>query len=81
MRNLLRSLLAMTAIAFLSFSILAQNAHAQGMGGMGGGRGKQRQPDTQSSTKDKPAKADEKAYQNALKSIPEKKVDPWGSMR
>ena len=26
-------------------------------------------------------KADEKAYKDALKSIPEKKVDPWGNMR
>jgi hypothetical protein len=75
----MRSLLAMTTIAFLAFSILAQAVHAQGMG-MGGGRGK-RQAQTQDSKHDKPAKADERAYRDALKSIPEKKVDPWGNMR
>jgi hypothetical protein len=80
MRSPLRSLLAMTAIAFISFCILAEDAHAQGVGGMGGGRGK-RQAETQNSTQDKPTKADEKAYRDALKRIPEKKVDPWGSMR
>ena len=75
----MRGLLAMTAIAFLAFSILAQTVHAQGMG-MGGGRGK-RQAQTQDSKQDKPAKADERAYRDALKSIPEKKVDPWGNLR
>jgi hypothetical protein len=29
----------------------------------------------------KPTKADEQAYKDALKRIPDKKVDPWGNMR
>jgi hypothetical protein len=76
MGSVLRSLVAMTATAFLIFCILAQDAHAQGMGG-----GRRRQQDTQNTKQDKPDKADEKAYQDALKRIPEKKVDPWGTMR
>jgi hypothetical protein len=66
--------------ALLALSVLAEDVHAQGMGSMGGGRG-QRQADPPPNSKDKPAKADEKAYQDALKRIPEKKTDPWGSMR
>jgi hypothetical protein len=32
--------------------------------------------------KDKPPKADEQAYKNALKSVPApQNVDPWGNMR
>ena len=32
--------------------------------------------------KDKPPKADEDAYKNALKSVPApQNVDPWGNMR
>jgi hypothetical protein len=32
--------------------------------------------------KDKPPKADEDAYKNALKSVPTpQNVDPWGNMR
>jgi hypothetical protein len=31
--------------------------------------------------KDRPPKADEQAYKDALKQIPTKKADPWGNMR
>jgi hypothetical protein len=68
--------LAVTALILLfAVCMSAQSAHAQGMGG----RGRQR-ADAPKST-GKATKADEKAYKDALKSIPEKKVDPWGNMR
>jgi hypothetical protein len=73
----MRVLMTMAATALFALCLLAEDAHAQ-MGG--GGRGK-RQADTQNSKQDKPTKADEKAYQDALKRIPEKKADPWGNMR
>jgi hypothetical protein len=72
--------MAVAAIACFTLSVLAQDfvqvAHAQGMGGPVGGRGK-----PQAAPKDEKPKVDEKAYQDALKRIPEKKADPWGSMR
>ena len=72
----MRILMALGTAATLVVSALAQDAHAQGMGG---GRGKP--PAGASSSKDNKPKVDEKAYQDALKRIPEKKVDPWGAMR
>jgi hypothetical protein len=59
----------------LVVALMAPAAQAQGMGG----RGRQH-ADTPKGT-GKATKADEKAYKDALKSIPEKKVDPWGNMR
>jgi hypothetical protein len=67
-----------TAFAVL---LMITSAQAQG-GGMGGGGGrhqKQQKTDKPASTK---SKADEKAYDAALKLIPDKKpADPWGNMR
>jgi hypothetical protein len=73
----MRALIAFATVALLALSAFT-DANAQGMG-MGQGRGR-RQADTQKSN-DKTTKADEQAYKDALKRIPEKKTDPWGSMR
>lgn len=78
-RRLLTALAATAVIAaVIAFSVPAQTAQAQGMGGMGG-RG-HHQADA-AKTDNKTIKADDKAYKDALKRIPEKKVDPWGTMR
>lgn len=81
MRAVVRLLTVLAATAFsaavIAFSVPSQTAQAQ-MGGMGG-RG-HRQPDA-SKTDTKPTKADDKAYKDALKRIPDKKVDPWDAMR
>jgi hypothetical protein len=75
-----RLLTALTATALIaaviSFSVPLHHAQAQGMGG---GPGK-RQAQTPK-TDDKTIKADDKAYKDALKRIPDKKVDPWETMR
>ena len=59
-------------------AVLVLPAHAQ----MGGGkRGQRSNEDTkQAADRQKKAKADEKAYQDALKRIPDpkEKYDPWG---
>jgi hypothetical protein len=69
--------IAIAVLASLVLSASVLGAKAQGLA-----------PDiarTQQQTraaKDKPPKADEDAYKNALKSVPTKQnVDPWGSMR
>ena len=88
MRFLKPMVAALLATALLALSAPLQNAQAQGMGGgggmggvggMGGGRGRH-QADA-SKAGDKAPKADDKAYKDALKRIPDKKVDPWDTMR
>jgi len=73
-----------TAIMLLAFAIglATDSAHAQGMGGGdtgGGGHKHQKQTDK---TEPQKSKADDKAYNAALKGIPDKpKPDPWQGTR
>jgi hypothetical protein len=61
----------------MAIALMVQSAHAQ----MGMGKGKKHQESQQ--TQDTAVKADEKAYQAALKRIPtpQEKPDVWKSMR
>jgi hypothetical protein len=71
-----------TAIILLAFAIglATVSAYAQGMGG-GGGGGHKHQKQTDKTDPRKP-KADDKAYNAALKSVPDKpKPDPWQGTR
>jgi hypothetical protein len=47
---------------------------------MGGGH-KRHQQQTSDKSDPKKSKADDKAYQAALKNLPDKPYDPWNSMR
>lgn len=47
---------------------------------MGGGH-KRHQQQTSDKSGPKKSKADDKAYQAALKNLPDKPYDPWNSMR
>jgi hypothetical protein len=80
MRALMRLLTAIAATVLIAafITLPAQTARAQGMGGMGG-RGHHQTQAPKSD--DKTTKADDKAYKDALKRIPDKKVDPWETMR
>jgi hypothetical protein len=82
-RRSLHLLAASAAIVFLGLSVPLQSAQAQGMGGMGGAGGHGRQKQSASKTDDKTTKADDKAYKDALKRIPEpkEKYDPWSGAR
>jgi uncharacterized protein YecT (DUF1311 family) len=64
------------ALIVALLTVLALPAHAQ----MGGGKRGQRNNDNTNQADHKKAKADEKAYQDALKRIPDpkEKYDPWG---
>jgi hypothetical protein len=66
-----------TVAAALLALLVAVPANAQ----MGGGGGRHKGGDTK--TDDKKPKVDEKAYNEALKRIPEpkEKYDPWGGAR
>ncbi len=73
----MRTLMAVVAsIAVLSLVAILMAPPAQAQG-----RGHRAPSSSSSSAGAKTNKADEKAYKDALKSIPEKKVDPWGNMR
>jgi hypothetical protein len=61
-------------LAALAFAVLADYAHAQGAGGGS------KPPDTRKNEPHAP-KADEKAYRDALKSVPNKPYDPWQGAR
>jgi hypothetical protein len=72
-----------TAIMLLAFAIglATVSANAQSMGGGGGGGGHKHQKQTEKTDPQKP-KADDKAYNAALKSVPDKpKPDPWQGTR
>ena len=72
-----------TAIMLLAFAIglATVSAHAQGMGGGMGGGGHKHQKQTDQAEPQK-RKADDKAYNGALKSVPDKpKPDPWQGAR
>jgi len=76
---------SITAIMLLAFAIglVTVSAQAQGTGGMGGGGmggGHKHQKQTDKSDPQKP-KADDKAYNAALKSLPDKPFDPWQNAR
>lgn len=65
-------------IAVLAIALLTVTAHAPAMG-----KGKRQQQDTSKTEDLSKKKADEKAYRDALKNIPDskEKPDPWGKMR
>jgi hypothetical protein len=71
---------AKLVIAILAAALLAQSCYAQAPGGGGSGGGRKHQQKA-----DKPAsqtpKVDEKAYNAALKSLPNKPFDPWRGAR
>ena len=73
----MRRPIAIAALASLALSASVLGAQAQGMGPTTA-RAQQQARDA----KNKPPKADEDAYKNALRSVPTpQNVDPWGSMR
>jgi hypothetical protein len=70
-----------TAVILLAFaiSLATVGAQAQGIGGAGGGHKHQKQTDKTDPQKRKP---DDKAYNAALKNVPDKpKPDPWQGAR
>ena len=75
-------------LAAFAIALMMANASAQGVGGMGGtgtggggGGGRHQQRDKTDKTEPAKPKVDEKAYNDALKTIPDKHSDAWGGMR
>jgi opacity protein-like surface antigen len=79
-------ILAAAVVALTITCVQAQDAGAMGgtggggMGGMGGGRHHGQKQKNDKAAQPKP-KVDEKAYNAALKGIPDKPYDAWHSVR
>ena len=75
----MRFAIARFLLAAFAVALFVGSAHAQAPGGgFGGGRKHEQKSDKP--TEQKP-KADDKAYKNALKSLPDKPYDPWHNAR
>lgn len=75
----IRVAVATLVVGALTIVSMTNGATAQGIGGFGGGH--RHQQKTAKSAQQKPPQADEKAYQAALKSLPDKPNDPWRGTR
>jgi hypothetical protein len=83
MANTIRHAHFVKTLAFASLSLLflaSVCTAQQSMGGTGGGQKGHRQKADKTETRTAP-KADEKAYNAALKSLPNKPYDPWFGTR
>ncbi len=76
----MRILVAALAIALMMASARAQGVGGQGMGGGFAGGRKQEHAKAHKTGAPKP-KADDKAYNAALKGLPDKQFDPWHGVR
>jgi hypothetical protein len=73
---------AITGLVALAIALLAANAHAQQAGAMGGGFGGRHHQQGQTKQAETPKpKVDEKAYNAALKELPDKQYDAWQGVR
>jgi hypothetical protein len=83
---------ASIVIAAMALVLMLSGAQAQSMGGAGGvsgsggidgfgGGGRKHQQKTDNKPAEQKPKVDEKAYTAALKSLPNKKYDPWHAVR
>jgi hypothetical protein len=82
MKSALAKLVTATlAAALIMSAFLAHSADAQTPGGGGGGGGRKQHQQKENKPASTAPKADEKAYNAALKSLPNKPFDPWRGAR
>ena len=75
----MKSAITQFLLAAFAVALFVGSAHAQAPGGgFGGGRKHEQKSDKPAEQK---PKADDKAYKNALKSLPDKPYDPWRNAR
>jgi hypothetical protein len=82
MRQVRTGPLLILVATFATVLVVTTSAYAQGFGGsgMGGGGHGRHHAKTDKTTVQKP-KIDEKAYDAALKNLPDKQYDPWHGVR
>ena len=77
----MRFAIARFVVAVLALVLLVESAHAQAMGGGSGGGGRKQHQQKADKTDAQRPKVDDKAYNAALKSLPDKPYDPWRGAR
>ena len=77
----MRSTTTKLIIAIVSIVLLTDSPHAQATGGGGPGGGRKQHQQKADKPAEQTPKADDKAYNAALKSLPDKKYDPWHAAR
>jgi hypothetical protein len=81
MGKCMKSAIAKLIITTMAAALLTESCYAQATGGGGSGSGrKQHQQKADKPAAQRP-KVDEKAYNAALKSLPDKPFDPWRGAR
>jgi hypothetical protein len=76
----MRSAITRFFLATLFLALAIEGASAQAVGGGEPGGGKKHQQKSEKTAEQKP-KADDKAYNAALKTLPNKPYDPWHNAR
>jgi hypothetical protein len=76
----MKSAIGKLIITMLATVLLAESSYAQATGGGSGGGRKRHEQKADKPTAQTP-KADEKAYNATLKSLPDKPFDPWRGTR
>ena len=79
-RMTMKSAIGKLIITMLATVLLAESSYAQATGGGSGGGRKRHEQKSDKPTAQTP-KADEKAYNATLKSLPDKPFDPWRGAR
>jgi hypothetical protein len=80
MGKCMKSAIAKLIITIMAAALLTESCCAQATGGGSGSGRKQHQQKADKPAAQKP-KVDEKAYNAALKSLPDKPFDPWRGAR
>jgi hypothetical protein len=78
---LAKLVIATLATVLITTAFLTQSSYAQAPGGGGSGGGRRQHQQKENKPASTAPKADEKAYNAALKSLPNKPFDPWRGAR
>ena len=77
----MKSAIAKVVITILATVVLTEGCCAQATGGSGSGGGRKHHQQKTDKTAAQTPKADDKAYNAALKRLPDKPFDPWRGAR
>jgi hypothetical protein len=77
----MKSAIAKLIITIMAAALLTESCYAQGTGGGGSGGGRKQHQQKADKPVPQTPKVNEKAYNAALKSLPDKPFDPWRGAR
>jgi hypothetical protein len=77
----MKTTFAKLTVAILAFALTTGGCYAQAMGGSGSGGGRKQHQQKAEKPAAQTPKVDEKAYNAAIKRLPDKPFDPWLNAR